>query len=109
LKIANTSAGLAYQTISASLDWSVASDAEQLVVLEELVDALSKFKKTDAVFDRGIDEATGERAFESVADVLLMVAARQRSKSATMLASVGGKVSSKMREVLLAGMRRASR
>jgi len=105
MQLANTNAANAYMVIVRRIDWAVAPDADQLVVLEDLIKALSGFRGSEAIFEYGMDLATGKRAFDSVNETLNRLRDRQRSRQHCLLQAVGGKVASLRRAVMTARMR----
>ena len=100
---AKTKAGEAYLEMAGKLDWASARDAEQVVVLEDMINGMAAFNGSEAVLVYGTASG-GPGAFESVNDVLMRLESRLQRKRAAVLKAEGGKVSGLMREVMKARM-----
>ncbi len=104
MNIASTAAAVAYTDMLSKFDWDRASTAKELVLLGRLETLLSGFPRSTPIYEFGIDSANGGRSVQTVEEVLGVIRTRQQSKSQFLLASVGGKVCDKRREILKAEM-----
>jgi hypothetical protein len=102
MEYANTWAAKAYANLTSGIDWVNLTNAQEIVVLEEIRKALSGRSPNEAVFDFGLSPQTGQRVVRTVGETLDTVERRIQIRKFTLLASVGGRVADLRRELLKA-------
>lgn len=97
MKVASTTAAVAYANQLDRFNLGSTSTAQELVLLGRLDRLLSSYPPGMAIYELGAATGGARRSIQSVDDVRHVIRSRMQSKSHLLLANVGGKLCEKRR------------